>query len=156
MSKLSNPADTGQIILSFRSPSEPLSANRRGQGWQKAYRLSRPWSDAVTYLARTWRETYRRQRGKPYAVRPVTVQATLPFETRRIRDGHNYTSTTGKAIVDGLVQAGIIPDDNPDWVTMLDPVIEAPSTTATVIVRERTDGPGPEQAASGLPASGQP
>lgn len=41
----------------------------------------------------------------------VHIIATLHFTDRRRRDGHNYYPTL-KACVDGLVDYGLIPDDN--------------------------------------------
>lgn len=55
---------------------------------------------------------------------PIAVQVTLPFRSGRRRDPHNYTGTVVKAIVDGLKDAGLVPDDTPEWVTVLDPIIQ--------------------------------
>jgi hypothetical protein len=70
----------------------------------------------------------------------------LPFRGNCRRDAHNYTGTNVKAIVDGLVRAGIVPDDNPDWVTVLDPEFRvvkdrAEPLTVTVRIRPRETRP---------------
>lgn len=41
----------------------------------------------------------------------VWIDASLAFGDRRRRDAHNYMPTI-KACIDGLVDAGVIPDDN--------------------------------------------
>lgn len=66
----------------------------------------------------------------------------LPFRTAGRRDAHNYTGTVVKAVVDGLVRAGIVPDDTPEWVTVLDSEFSiqrdrAEPLTATVRIRPR-------------------
>jgi hypothetical protein len=54
---------------------------------------------------------------------PATVLIELGFHTNRRRDPHNYVGTVCKAIVDGLVLAGLWEDDNPKWVTLHEPVL---------------------------------
>lgn len=50
------------------------------------------------------------------------VIVTLPFRTNHRRDPHNYVGTVVKSIVDGLVAAKVWPDDNPEFVTVAEPV----------------------------------
>jgi Holliday junction resolvase RusA-like endonuclease len=47
---------------------------------------------------------------------PAIVQVVVPFFQKRRRDPHNYCGTVLKAIVDGLVEEGLWPDDNPEWI----------------------------------------
>jgi hypothetical protein len=47
---------------------------------------------------------------------PAIVQVVIPFAQKRKRDPHNYCGTVLKAIVDGLVEEGLWPDDNPEWI----------------------------------------
>lgn len=121
--------------LTFTAPNKPLSVNKSGH-WAKRRRLLEPWKDAAWVTAHNARVARLIDTGTP-----ITVQAVLPFRGVRVRDPHNYTGTVVKAIVDGIVQAGIVPDDNPAWVTVLDSelvVIPAPEPlTVTVRIRPR-------------------
>jgi len=72
---------------------------------------------------------------------PVTVQVDLPFRGTRRRDPHNYTSTTIKAVIDGLVDAGVIPDDTPEWATILDSTVSVTRDPRTALVATVTIQP---------------
>lgn len=69
---------------------------------------------------------------------PSVVQVTLPISSglKRARDPHNYTPTM-KAIIDGLVDAKLWPDDNSDWVTTLEPVLDEGSRNVLVLIWPR-------------------
>lgn len=54
---------------------------------------------------------------------PSIVQLHIGFKERRRRDPHNYCGTVLKAVVDGLVKAGLWPDDTPDWVGHREPLL---------------------------------
>lgn len=127
--------------LTFTLPSHPLSANdAKGRHWAHVQGHLRPWQMAAWATAQNHRRQATRGRRKMVQV-PITVQVVIPFREKRRRDPHNYTSTVVKAVVDGLVRAQIVPDDNPDWVTVLEPelaVQPTPATlTATVRIRPR-------------------
>lgn len=64
---------------------------------------------------------------------PSLVTVTLPVSGNRRRDPHNWTPTV-KAIVDGLVDAGVWPDDNSDWVATVEPVLDATATQVVVAI----------------------
>jgi hypothetical protein len=49
------------------------------------------------------------------------VCVTIGFHTNRRRDPHNYVGTIVKSIIDGLVMADVWPDDNPEWVVVVEP-----------------------------------
>jgi hypothetical protein len=53
---------------------------------------------------------------KERAMPPCTVYVSLPVWGARVRDPGNWTPTT-KPIIDGITQAGLWPDDGPEWVT---------------------------------------
>jgi hypothetical protein len=136
---------TGPLVLEFRAPTTPLSQNEaKGRHWGRVRRDLSPWKDATWAMARNaivqgrWYPAV----APPQHV-PITVQVTIPFRTNRGRDAHNYTGTVVKAVVDGLVKAHIVPDDTPDWVTVLDStlVVVGPLpavAVVTVTITERS------------------
>lgn len=63
-----------------------------------------------------------------YWTKPVHITVLVRFPTNHRRDVGNYYPTA-KAIVDGLVDAGVLPDDNDDHLTGPD------------LRRERPNGP---------------
>jgi len=103
------------VTIRFFPPNPPVSTNYlRGLHWAKHREHLDPWRDAAFYAAR--------QAGlKPYP--PAIVTVSLPFRTRTRRDPANYVATNVKAIVDGLVLAGVWADDNPTFVTVTEPLI---------------------------------
>ena len=121
----------GAVDLEFTAPTRPLSINRaNGMHFAARRRLLEPWKDVAWALGHNYRrEAARTPQGRPTG--PITVQVVLPFRQANRRDAHNYTGTVVKAVVDGLVRAGIIPDDTPDHLTVLDPEF--------VIVRDKSE-----------------
>lgn len=130
---------TGDLVLTFVAPTKPLSANERAAKghWAAKTARTRPWRTMAAWAA------CQAVRRADWVQVPVTVQVDLPFRDERRRDPHNFTSTTVKAIVDGLKDAKIIPDDTPEWATILDPTISVqPDRTvplnATITIRPRS------------------
>jgi Holliday junction resolvase RusA-like endonuclease len=78
-----------------------LNANTRRRPKQLAP-VIRDWRDAAHWAARAERLP---------KIRKAQIIATLHFADRRRRDPHNYYPTL-KAIVDGLVDHGLLPDDS--------------------------------------------
>lgn len=130
------------VDLTFTAPTTPLSINRaNGMHHGARRRLLKPWHDAAWATGRNHRsQAARTPVGR--LVEPITVQVVLPFRTANRRDPHNYTGTVVKAVVDGLKDAGLVPDDTAEWVTVLDPEIlvvrdKSEPLTATVRIRPR-------------------
>lgn len=92
------------------------------------------WRDVATTITKA----HMRHVTKPLP--PCTVRVTIPFPVNRRRDPHNYTGTVVKAVIDGLVRAGLWPDDNPNWITVLDPELVVGSTVF-VHIAPREDAP---------------
>jgi hypothetical protein len=101
----------GQIVVAGR----PVSLNaERSAHWRKRHALTASWREQAAILAR--RDL------KPIVDRPIIVEA-FPIQKGRLPDAGNAYPTV-KAIVDGIVDAGIIPDDDPDSVASI--VLQAP------------------------------
>lgn len=135
---------TNPLVLTFRAPTKPLSQNNaKGKHWARVNQMLDPWKAAAHVTAHN---AIVRGEWKATDHRPITVQVAIPFRDVRRRDAHNYTGTIVKAVVDGLVKAGVVPDDTPDWVTVLDPLLEVVGplpalAIARVIITERTPTP---------------
>lgn len=52
-------------------------------------------------------------------LRAISVRVTYPPPDRRRRDNDNIAAASGKHAIDGLVDARIIPDDRPPYVTAI-------------------------------------
>jgi crossover junction endodeoxyribonuclease RusA len=96
----------------------PLTANDRRHWAQKAS-LTRMVREAVC-----WRAREHKLNPQGYVI--VQLHYTPP--DRRRRDPSNLMPTQ-KPAVDGLVDAGVVPDDTPEYVGELMPVIHPPSGT---------------------------
>ncbi len=86
--------------------------HHRSTAWKKE------WQEAAFWSWKQHRTT------SPFAEltgRPCHVMLELAFRQNRKRDPHNYVSTVTKWAIDGLVLAGLWPDDNPEYVTVYEP-----------------------------------
>lgn len=94
----------------------PLSLNHRQHHLVKAKKVAevRGWAQQVTQAARV------------PAMRKCRV--TLVYEPRdkRRRDPLNLVATL-KPVQDGIVDAGVVPDDTPEYMESPMPIIDAPS-----------------------------
>lgn len=120
-----------ELDIDFAQPNRPLSINEANQlHWAVKKRRLDPWRTA-TFAAWT-------AAGRPVVDGPVTVTVTFSFARHGRRDAHNYVGTNVKTIVDTLVSAGMVPDDTPDWVTVVDPVLRVdPADRARIVVERR-------------------
>jgi hypothetical protein len=89
------------------------------RGWAVVAADKRAWQEAAFYA---WKEHRLGLAGEALG-KPCTVTVHLGFHTNRRRDPHNYVGTVCKWIVDGLVMAGLWPDDNPEYVSLAEPVL---------------------------------
>jgi crossover junction endodeoxyribonuclease RusA len=104
--------------------SEWLSANDRDNHWSRRHRLAAEWREATAWKAK--------QARIPVLQRVHVVAVILRKDARRF-DPHNR-SKTAKACIDGLVDAGVIPDDS--WRYLDGPDMRtrhAPGTTTPTI-----------------------
>lgn len=98
------------IELPFMRP--PLSANQRLY-WAKKARMTAQVRRTSAYLVK----------GQVPPCDRVKVRLLWCVSDRRRRDPSNVMPTQ-KAVVDGLVDAGVVPDDTPEFVVEEMPVVE--------------------------------
>lgn len=118
---------TWTFDLPYRTP--PLSLNgARGNPYARARTVKQ-----VRRLA-----CFRSLEQKIPALRRCAIELHYaPTDSRR-RDPHNLVATL-KPVEDGIVDAGVVPDDTPEFVPPTTPIIDAPTGKAGrlyVIVRE--------------------
>jgi hypothetical protein len=105
------------VVVSFPQPARLLSMNDRHH-WRVRARLVGAWRHAAHMAAVEQMPPGRSRRRLP----PSLVRCHFDVPTRRARDPHNLFATV-KAIVDGLVDAGLWPDDTSEWVTTVEPML---------------------------------
>jgi hypothetical protein len=106
------------VELEFPAPETPLSINAANRmHWAAKRRLLDPWIEATIWA---WK-LFKGDKSEVTGV-PCNVQMSLPFNDRRRKDPSNYTGTVVKRCVDSLVKFPCLvwPDDNADWVTIVD------------------------------------
>lgn len=102
--------------ITFEIPLKTPSLNQwySGGHWSKRKKVADEWHDAV------W-AVMREKKIKPITDFPISV--TYRFYMKRLLDPSN-TITAPKLIEDGLVKAGIIPDDTARYIGRI--VLDAP------------------------------
>lgn len=100
--------------LSFSKP--PLSANQRFGHWAQRAKIVKAVRQEGMVRARA---------ARLHPQRHITVRLYYQPRDRRRRDPSNLMPTQ-KAILDGLVDAGVVPDDCPPYVTEEMPRIVEP------------------------------
>lgn len=125
---------TWVIRLPWTTP--PLTANQRHGHWAKKAAIVRTVRGTSCVLAR--------QHRIPSA---AAIRVTLTYHPRRDgrRDAENLVDTL-KALCDGLVDAGIVPDDTPDLMVKDMPHIAPPDPAdprLTLTVHLLPEGPAP-------------
>lgn len=103
-------------VIVFDAPGPLMSMNNRDH-WRIHAARTKEWKEAAQWAAS-------RQLGLELfetAHPRCHVNVLLPVRSLKIRrDPHNYYPTI-KAIVDGLVKAGVWPDDTPEYVITHEP-----------------------------------
>jgi hypothetical protein len=97
----------------FLAPDVLLNMNDRTH-WRKRAVQVKNWRTAA--FAATRNTTYD-------LLPPCYVTITLPVRDSRKRDPSNWFPTA-KACVDGMRDAGLWPDDDSTWVTVMEPKLE--------------------------------
>lgn len=115
--------------FTFRAPGPYLSMNDRDH-WSVKARKIKAWRAVAAAHARQI---------VGFCPTPAEVWLTINVADSRRRDPHNYYPTV-KAVIDGMVDAGCWPDDSPEYVRTLEPILRvvgrAPKCV-TVTVTER-------------------
>ena len=119
-------------------------------GRNEAERLARSHWSKASEVKREETETvmlYARKAGIKPVMKPVEVSIVFSEEVKfykngkrkKIRDVDNVMGAC-KPILDGLVKANVLPDDNPDWVRRVIPVVKyvrnGPHITVTIMEYE--------------------
>jgi len=107
-----------ELNFVFQQPSTPLSINKaNSMHWATKRRYMEPWRMAIraAYIR------YTLMRELPVA--PIKIQFTFSFPTNARRDAHNYIAPLCKGLIDELVELDLIPDDNTEWLTVLEPIL---------------------------------
>jgi hypothetical protein len=97
---------TAAMTVRFSQPADTLTMNQRWH-WSRRSVVTRCWRSAAMFAAVAQLGAGPSARRRP----PCMVRVTFPVAVDRRRDPH----------VDGLVDAGVWPDDTDDWVVVLDP-----------------------------------
>ena len=112
-------------VIEFPAPAGLLNLNDRLH-WAARSRAAREWRTAAFYGAK---------RAGVSGLGYSSVSVELPVRDRRTRDPHNFVSTV-KPLVDGLVDAGVWPDDSSEWVTVAEPVLVVGGQLVRVTIEE--------------------
>ena len=99
--------------ITFPQPCKRLSMNDR-MHWAPKANLTRQWRNSAAFGAELSLAS------SDFPQPPSLVRVSFPVKQNRRRDPHNAAPTI-KAIVDGLVDAGVWVDDSDDYVIVLDP-----------------------------------
>lgn len=119
------------LIIEFDAPTTPVSTNRANRlHWAHRHRLLKPWRYAA--FDATIKAPLSSIRSLA-SHEKLVVTVHLPFKTNRRRDPHNYVGTNVKAIVDGLVDAGLLVDDTAEYVQVNEPVLAVGTTNRVVV-----------------------
>lgn len=117
--------------FTFPAPDRLISLNDRDH-WAKRSRLTRSWRTS----AKLYALADKMPKGLPFS----RIEITLPVRDNRARDPHNVVPTC-KAIVDGLVDAGMFADDNSKHLTLAEPVLAVGDRVTVTIVVDPKQAP---------------
>lgn len=101
--QVQTPAEPFTTTFEFPWPSPPLHLNQTWRHWAPKAKAIREVRSLMHAKARNIPELTR-----------IDVRLTWVVKDRRARDGINATPTM-KALVDGLVDAEVIPNDTPEY-----------------------------------------
>ena len=116
--------------FTFIAPAQLLNLNDRDH-WAVRAKSVAVWRQSAWAAGHA-----HRQRSGPsnFPITDQLVTVELPVKDRRRRDPHNFIPTC-KAIVDGLVDAGIFADDSHEHLSVAEPVLSILRRTDAPVVR---------------------
>lgn len=116
------------VITIPRPPTPVIGENKlRGMHWGQRARAMDPWRDEIAWLAKRHRAAIRAM------PKPVTIAITFRFPLNRVRDPSNLNGGgITKALIDGIVNAGCLPGDDPRYVRTVEPVLLVDKTSQAV------------------------
>lgn len=126
------------VVIDFPVPWKPWSVNEltnTRQGNAIRTKQKHAWRDATVAAVNEARQVGGMPSGH---LSPCNVHVTIPFTTNKTkRDPSNYVGTVVKVIVDALVFSSVWPDDNPEFVTIVEPTcIKGDTVTVTLTPRD--------------------
>ena len=121
------------FVLRIIRPTDFITLNNSGtrsNRWAYA-KMKSQWVDATTWAIRSQIKPL----GLPLPLPACTLDWAFYFNTNRRRDPDNYVATR-KPVLDTMVrEGGLWPDDNPTWVSNLEPrLIHIKGHTEGVII----------------------
>lgn len=126
---------TATCELVFLPPARLMSMNDRDH-WRAKAKMTKLWRAAAHGAVALDHPGASQWLGTGQSRAPSIVHIVFPVRDRRRRDPHNYYPTV-KAIVDGLVDAGVWPDDTPEWVTTTEPTLTTSALAVTITITDR-------------------
>ena len=102
-----------KATFEFGQPGKLLSLNDRTH-WATQARLKKAWRGTTGWAALQLPKSFRPANSK------ILVEVVLPVKRMQRRDAHNFVATV-KPIVDGLVDAGVVTDDDTTRVVTAEP-----------------------------------
>lgn len=112
--------DAWPLVIEFPPPGPLLNLNDR-MHWAKRARLTAAWREAAHIAALQSRKGGPSQRRLPDGRYRVTV--TLPTRAKRRTDPSNFLPSCKAAIDGAITDAGLLPDDSSEWVTVAEPIV---------------------------------
>lgn len=109
--------------FSFPAPDKLMNLNDR-QHWASRARQTRTWRTAAYFHALA---AISHKHIVPAGPRRMLISIDLPVRRAGRRDAHNYAPTI-KAIIDGMVDAGLFIDDSTNYVLTNDPTFSIGNT----------------------------
>lgn len=100
------------VTYAFTVPAVPPSLN----GWIRTSIYSQAEVKA-NWEYMVWGLVNEKGNRCPRPLAHAEISARITFATKRKRDADNFGACLWKFTLDGLVKAGVIPDDTPEYVT---------------------------------------
>jgi crossover junction endodeoxyribonuclease RusA len=125
------------VTLTFPQPAPRLSMNDR-RHWASRANVTKLWRDATFSAAVV--QVHHGHLANITHLPPSFMRVTFPVRDNRRRDSDNPAPTC-KSILDGLVDAGVFPDDTPEWVETLGSRFAKGADVVVVELIPREEGP---------------